>query len=160
MVDLPLCMGATGSLAAFYGMAERARGRSMWSAVVKLPAIIALGAGLAPHLTAAVVSGLRSMSGEFVRTPKRGEARGRYRQAAKLPLAELGLGTLSLVSVVAAAETGHYFALPFAMLFALGYGGVAVLVLREQAEGAALDRGPVSVPAPAPAEVPSVANAA
>ena len=33
IIDLPLCMGATGSLAAFYGMAEKAQGRSIWSAV-------------------------------------------------------------------------------------------------------------------------------
>jgi cellulose synthase/poly-beta-1,6-N-acetylglucosamine synthase-like glycosyltransferase len=157
MVDLPLCMGATGSLAAFYGMAERARGRSMWNAIVKLPALIALGAGLAPHLTAAVFDGLRSMAGEFVRTPKRGDARGRYRQAAKLPLAELGLAAISVTSVVAAAETGHWLALPFAGLFALGYGGVAVLVLREQAARPALAE-PVSVSPPA--DVPGVANAA
>ena len=157
LVDLPLCMGATGSLAAFYGMAERARGRSMWGAIVRLPALIALGAGLAPHLTSAVFDGMRSMAGEFVRTPKRGEARGRYRQAAKLPLAELALAAVSLTSVVAAAETDHWLALPFAGLFALGYGTVAVLVLREQATRPALAE-PVSVRPPA--EVPSVANAA
>jgi hypothetical protein len=157
LVDLPLCMGATGSLAAFYGMAERSRGGSLWGAIVKLPALIALGAGLAPHLTSAVFDGMRSMAGEFVRTPKRGEARGRYRQAAKLPLAELALAAVSLTSVVAAAQTDHWLALPFAGLFALGYGAVAVLVLREQAARPVLAE-PVSV-AP-PAEVPGVANAA
>jgi cellulose synthase/poly-beta-1,6-N-acetylglucosamine synthase-like glycosyltransferase len=157
MVDLPLCMGATGSLAAFYGMAERARGRSMWSAVAKLPALIALGAGLAPHLTGAVLDGMKSMSGEFVRTPKRGEARGRYRQVSKLPFAEIALGLVSVTSVVAAIKTDHWLALPFAGLFALGYGYVAALVVREQ-----LAR-PVVVEADSvrpPADVPSIANAA
>jgi len=156
LVDLPLCMGATGSLAAFYGMAERARGRSMWSAVVKLPAVIALGAGLAPHLTAAVFDGLSNMAGEFVRTPKRGEARGRYRQVSKLPLAELGLGVISLASIVAAFETGHWLALPFTCLFALGYGYVAALVVKEQL-GRPVVAAPESVRPPADA---SVANAA
>ena len=156
LVDLPLCMGATGSLAAFYGMAERARGRSMWSAVVKLPAVIALGAGLAPHLTAAVFDGLSNMAGEFVRTPKRGEARGRYRQVSKLPLAELGLGFISLASIVAAFETGHWLALPFTCLFALGYGYVAALVVKEQL-GRPVAAAPESVRPPADA---SVANAA
>jgi cellulose synthase/poly-beta-1,6-N-acetylglucosamine synthase-like glycosyltransferase len=158
LVDLPLCLGATGSLAAFYGMAEVARGRSRWSAIVKLPALIALGAGLAPHLTSAVFDGLRSMAGEFVRTPKRGEARGRYRQVAKLPFAELALGAISVASVVAAAETRHYLALPFACLFALGYAYVAVLVVTEQFARPLAE--PVSVPPPAPAEVEGVANAA
>ncbi|HEV8245255.1 MAG TPA: glycosyltransferase, partial [Polyangiaceae bacterium] len=112
VIDLPLCIGTTGSLAAFYGSAEHAQGRSVWSAVVRLPALIALGAGLAPHLTFAFFDGLRNMAGEFVRTPKRGDARGRYRQAAKLPLAEMALGLVSAASVVAAIETQHYFAAP------------------------------------------------
>ncbi len=132
IIDLPLCIGTTGSLAAFYGTAEVAQGRSAWSAIARLPALIALGAGLAPHLSAAVFDGLRNMSGEFVRTPKRGEARGRYRQAAKLPLVEMALTMVSAASVLAAIETEHYFAAPFALLFMLGYGYVSTLVIQEQ----------------------------
>src|SRR6187401_3504261 len=112
LIDLPLCIGATGSLATFYAMAEVAQGRSVWGALKRLPALIALGAGLAPHLSSAVIDGLRSMAGEFVRTPKRGEVKGRYRQAAKLPWAELGLAAVSTVSVLAAIETGHWLAMP------------------------------------------------
>ena len=41
--------------------------------------LIALGTGLAPHLSKAVFEGLRQMAGEFVRTPKTGGA------AAELP---------------------------------------------------------------------------
>jgi hypothetical protein len=74
LVDLPLCFGTTGSLAAFYCMAESAQGRRRRSALIQLPALIALGVGLAPHLTKAVFEGLRQMAGEFVRTPKKGIA--------------------------------------------------------------------------------------
>jgi cellulose synthase/poly-beta-1,6-N-acetylglucosamine synthase-like glycosyltransferase len=161
LVDVPLCVGATGSLFAFYGMAERARGGSLFSVVTKLPAVIALGAGLAPHLTGAVLDGLRSMSGEFVRTPKRGEVKGRYRQVAKLPFAELGLALVSATSAVAAYTTGHYIAMPFAILFTLGYGYVAALVMREQIGRSAPALAPESVPpGREAAEVPTVANAA
>lgn len=132
IVDLPLCFGATGSLATFYCLAERAQGRSVLGAMKRLPALIALGAGLSPHLTRAVFDGLRSMSGEFVRTPKRGSQLGRYRQAAQLPFVEIGLTLLSVASVVASIETGHWFATPFTMLFALGYGYVAWTVTTEQ----------------------------
>jgi hypothetical protein len=158
IIDLPLCMGATGSLAAFYGMAEKAQGRSVWSAVAKLPALIALGAGLSPHLSAAVWDGLTSTAGEFVRTPKRGEARGRYRQVARLPLAELALGTVSVASAFAAAVTGHWFALPFAVLFACGYGSVAILVMRDQFAQAA--PVPADGTESALADGPSMASAA
>src|SRR5580704_13194358 len=89
IIDLPLVLGTTGSLAAFYMMAEVAQGRSRWSALKQLPALLALGAGLAPHLSKAVLEGLSSMAGEFVRTPKRGIKRERYRAPADLPLIEI-----------------------------------------------------------------------
>jgi hypothetical protein len=79
-----------------------------------------------------VLDGATSMAGEFVRTPKRGEARGRYRQVAKLPLAEIALALVSAASVVAAIETQHYIAAPFAALFMSGYAYVAALVIQEQ----------------------------
>jgi glycosyltransferase involved in cell wall biosynthesis len=133
IVDLPLCTATTGSLAAFYMLAESAQGRSRWSALVRLPMIIALGTGLAPHLTKAVLEGWQNMAGEFVRTPKQGVNKGRYRAAAGLPLLETALSALSFVSVIASIETGHYFATPFALLFTVGYAYVAVLLVREQA---------------------------
>ena len=125
LIDLPLCIGATGSLAAFYTMAEARAGPLGVAGDQALPALIALGAGLAPHLTQAVWDGWRYMAGEFVRTPKRGTTLGRYRQGAELPLGEIALGLVSVASVVASLKTGHWFATPFAMLFTLGYSYVA-----------------------------------
>ena len=132
LIDLPLVIGTTGSLATFYAMAEHAQGRSRLGALARLPMLIALGAGLAPHLTKAVIEGLSGMAGEFVRTPKKGLREGRYRARAALPLVETGLSLLSLCSVVASVQTRHYFATPFAMLFCFGYGYVACLVAAEQ----------------------------
>jgi len=132
LIDLPLCVGTTGSLAAFYAMAEAAQGRTRFSALRQLPALLALGAGLAPHLTRAVYEGLCSMAGEFVRTPKKGILRERYRARADLPKVEIALCLFSFASTVASVETGHWFATPFAMLFTFGYGYVAALVASEQ----------------------------
>jgi Glycosyltransferase like family 2 len=132
MIDLPLVVGTTGSLAGFYAMAEVGQGRSAWGALRRLPALLALGAGLAPHLTKAVWEGLRSMSGEFIRTPKKGMLQGRYRAAADLPITESALFLISGASTAASIETGHWFATPFAMLFTFGYGYVAFFVALEQ----------------------------
>jgi len=133
LIDLPLCIGTTGSLSAFYAMAESAQGRRRLSALKTLPALLALGAGLAPHLTKAVGEGLRSMAGEFIRTPKHGSNHShRYRARAEMPTTEIGLALVSFASVVASIETGHWFATPFAMLFTFGYGYVASLVASEQ----------------------------
>lgn len=133
LIDLPLCIGTTGSLAAFYMMAEAAQGRRRVDALKTLPALLALGTGLAPHLSTAVWSGLRSMAGEFVRTPKQGEMHSnRYRARADLPMTELVLCLISFASVIAALQTGHWFAAPFAFMFTFGYGYVASLVVSEQ----------------------------
>jgi cellulose synthase/poly-beta-1,6-N-acetylglucosamine synthase-like glycosyltransferase len=136
LIDLPLVIGTTGSLAAFYTMAERAQGRGRLSAIKQLPVLLALGAGLAPHLTKAVWEGLHSMAGEFVRTPKNGTGIGRkaprYRAAADLPLVEIALALLSAASTLESLQTGHWFATPFALLFALGYGYVGFFVASEQ----------------------------
>ncbi|TKD13219.1 cellulose synthase family protein [Polyangium fumosum] len=132
IVDLPLCVATTGSLAAFYMFAEAAQGRSRANVLTRLPMLIALGTGLAPHLSKAVFEGLRHMAGEFVRTPKHGVNKGRYRARADLPLLETGLCLLSFGSTVASIQTGHYFATPFAALFTIGYGYVAMLVAHEQ----------------------------
>jgi cellulose synthase/poly-beta-1,6-N-acetylglucosamine synthase-like glycosyltransferase len=132
IIDLPLVIGTTGSLATFYSMAELAQGRRSIDALKQLPALLALGAGLAPHLSVAVWEGWRSMAGEFVRTPKKGSSIGRYRAAAELPTTEIALCLLSAVSTVAAIETGHWFATPFAMLFTVGYGYVGFFVASEE----------------------------
>lgn len=161
LIDLPLCLGATGSLATFYMMAEGAQGRSVLGAIAKLPTLIALGAGLAPHLTKAVFEGFRSMAGEFVRTPKRGITLGRYRQTAQLPLGEMVLSAVSAASVVASVQTGHWFAAPFALLFMGGYGYVAMLVILEQADRRRDAGERVSTPSEAPAaEATQTARAA
>jgi hypothetical protein len=95
--------------------------------------LIALGTGLSPHLSKAVLEGCRRMAGEFIRTPKDGVNKGRYRVRTDLPLVESLLTVVSFAAVVASVETGHYIATPFATLFTLGYGYVAVLVAQEQA---------------------------
>ena len=144
LVDLPLCMATTGSLAAFYMLAESAQGRSRRGALVKLPMLIAIGTGLAPHLSSAVWAGLRSMAGEFVRTPKQGNDKNRYKAAFQLPYVEAILALWSAAGVVASCYTGHYFAAPFAALFTLGYGYVTLLLTREQLRRA---RPALAVPA-------------
>jgi hypothetical protein len=133
MLDLPLLTATTGSLLAFYMEAERAQARGRVGALVRLPMIIALGTGLAPFLTRAVWDGFRGMAGEFVRTPKQGTNRARYKARTDLPILEVMLALLSFASFAASIQTGHWFATPFALLFTVGYVYVAVLVSAEQA---------------------------
>jgi cellulose synthase/poly-beta-1,6-N-acetylglucosamine synthase-like glycosyltransferase len=131
-IDLPITLISVSSLAFFYALANVAGGRSAWEALLRLPAIVAINAGLAPNQTRAVFAGLREMAGEFVRTPKKGQSAGRYFQAADLPWAEFGLGIVSAVTMLVAVERGHYFAAPFAGLFSLGYFYVSAVLVSEQ----------------------------
>ena len=131
LFDIPLCLAPISSLAAFYMLADTAQGRSRWGALKILPALIALGAGLAPHLSAAVNEGLKHRAGEFVRTPKYGINRWRYRAAAQVPIFEVLGAILMCTSVVVALRTGHLFAAPFAALFMAGYVYMAYQVVAE-----------------------------
>ncbi|MGZ5970908.1 MAG: glycosyltransferase [Polyangiales bacterium] len=134
LIDLPLALSTTGSLAAFYMHAEAAQGRSAWQGLKRLPALMALGTGMAPWVTRAVIEGLRSMAGEFVRTPKKGNEDKRYKSLIQIPVAETILSLISLGSTIAAIENGHWFAAPFAALFTFGYAYVATLLIDEQLE--------------------------
>jgi cellulose synthase/poly-beta-1,6-N-acetylglucosamine synthase-like glycosyltransferase len=158
IVDLPLCVATTGSLAAFYMLAESAQGRPRRGALVRLPMLIALGTGLAPHLTKAVFEGLQQMAGEFVRTPKQGSDKSRYRAKANLPMLETGLALVSFAALVMSVRTGHYFATPFAGLFTIGYAYVALLVAHEQAarrRDAISSVSPMGTPSEPPAALPA-----
>jgi cellulose synthase/poly-beta-1,6-N-acetylglucosamine synthase-like glycosyltransferase len=151
LLDVPLFFGTTGSLAAFYAMAERAQGRRARDAVVVVPALIAVGVGLTPLVTRAFMRGLRSMAGEFVRTPKKGSTTGaRYRSTAVvIPVAETCLGVVALAATIASVHTGHYVATPFAALFTFGYAYMASAIVLEQVQpstAAPVEQSTVAMP--------------
>jgi cellulose synthase/poly-beta-1,6-N-acetylglucosamine synthase-like glycosyltransferase len=134
-LDLPLFLGTTGSLTAFYALAERAQGRRTMDAVRVVPALIAVGVGLTPLITKALFEGHRAMAGEFVRTPKKGSKAGRYRASQfDMPKWEPLLFGVAVADMLASLATGHYFATPFAALFASGYGAMSVALIADQLE--------------------------
>jgi len=71
-IDLPLFAAATLALGAFFLVSQREEGGepSAAAALGRLPALMALGIGLAVNNTRAVVSGWRVRGGVFNRTPK------------------------------------------------------------------------------------------
>ncbi len=133
-LDLSLMFASTGSLLTFYVVAERSAGRSAWGALRRLPWLLAIGSGMSPWLTKAVWQGLQSETGEFVRTPKKGDKarQGRYKARTSLPWIEMLIAGESAAAVVAAFATHHYIAAPFATLFLMGFGYVSVMVCRER----------------------------
>jgi hypothetical protein len=130
-LELPLLAGTTGVLAAYCVVSQRALGRSAWRALLNLPALVAVTAGICASQSRAVIEGALGHSSDFVRTPKRGDRpKPRYR-AARDPViaAELLLAAYCGAAAVVAATAGHLAALPILLTFTLGFTWVATASL-------------------------------
>ncbi len=141
IVDLPLIIASFFSIAAFYLMAEREVNRGAWKrAVFFLPALLAVGVGLAVINTRAVMEALLGIKSSFVRTAKYAiegdRARlldTRYRRKSGwLPFVELGAGSYFLYMCWWAIDSMNYLALPFLTLFVAGYYWAAFATLWQE----------------------------
>lgn len=124
---LPLLL-ATLCVMTFYGVAQARVGRLGMGSALRLPLVIALGAGLSVNNTAAVLSGLRKRTGDFRRTPKHNvihhdfpELDVVYRSPRGfLPLLEVALGLCAATTSVLASSLGLWGTTVFHGLFACG----------------------------------------
>jgi hypothetical protein len=124
---LPLLM-ATCSVLMFYGVALARVGRLGWGGMLRLPLVIALGAGLTVNNTAAVVSALGKRPGDFQRTPKHNVIHRHLPQLdviyqsprGRLPLIEVGLGLWAATTSLLAFSLGLWGTALFHGLFAGG----------------------------------------
>jgi cellulose synthase/poly-beta-1,6-N-acetylglucosamine synthase-like glycosyltransferase len=132
VVDLVLFSAALFPFLAFYGAAVMGSGASSPGRLMRLPAVLALGLGMAVAQTRAVMEGLFGSVGTFVRTPKRGGATaGLYRAASRgLVGVELAMAAYLCVACVYVVLQGYVASLPFLMLFACGYGAVGLASMR------------------------------
>ena len=129
-VDLPLIAASFWSISLFYVVAQRELYPKNWKrSVLLLPMLMAVGVGLTIINTRAVLEALFGVETAFARTPKYNIAGGvvnlenkKYKQRSGwLPYAEIGVGCYFVGMVVFAIETFNFFAIPFLMLFVLGY---------------------------------------
>ncbi|GAB4429889.1 MAG: glycosyltransferase family 2 protein [Anaerolineae bacterium] len=118
-----------------YAVAQKSLHPRRWRGNYRaMPLLMFLGCGVALSNTKAVVEALLGVGNVFRRTPKFNvTARGdRWQESSyRLPLDGLALGELalalySLAGAVAAALSGHQFAVPFILLYAGGFGYVAL----------------------------------
>ena len=136
-VEIPVLLFGTGSICVYFAMAQRAVGRSWLGAALRLPALMALGAGLALNNTVAAVRGLAGPAGEFVRTPKMassataetGPVERYVAPLGWLPWVELALAAYFLTVGVMAVQGGMWLGLPVLVLFFGGYSYVSMLAL-------------------------------
>ena len=135
LLELPILLFGTGSVAVFFVVAQYQIGRSARAAICRLPVLMALGVGLALNNTLAVVAGLFRPTGEFVRTPKLAAAtdgESGYRSTlGVVPIIEVVMATYFAVATAVAATLQLWVCLPVLLLFLGGYGWVAWLSVTE-----------------------------
>ena len=105
-----------------------------------LPIVICLGTGLSVNSTVAVLEAIFGVKSSFVRTPKyrisdrvgtwQDES---YAQATRRPLwGEALAGLYASLTIAAAATQGKWQAIPFLLLYVLGFGYVTVTGVSQQ----------------------------
>jgi cellulose synthase/poly-beta-1,6-N-acetylglucosamine synthase-like glycosyltransferase len=151
LIDVPMFMAATMSVFRFYLVAQREIYPDWRSRVKYLPAVMAVGIGLAVNNSRAVIEALMDKPSEFTRTPKYGiEHREdgwqhkKYHQSTPIqPFVELALGLYFTFTVFYALQHEIYGTLPFLMLFQFGFLYTGLLSIFQQTGG-----GDVLVKAP------------
>lgn len=144
LVDGALFFIGTGSALAFYIVSQRELSRRWVDILRNVPALMAIGIGIAFNNAVAAVEGLFSKAGEFVRTPKFGDqapqggggrVTGLAFRGAWKAWAELGLA----IYMTACLCTFFFFedwpqriaaVVPFLGLFIFGYSYVAIQTFR------------------------------
>lgn len=131
-LELALMLGTVGTLAAYCATSQR----RVLPALARIPALIAVTAGISINQSRAVIEGAIGHDSPFVRTPKhgvtrRGERPRRYRSAVGLiPVAELALAVYFAGGVAAAIAFDRPLAIPALAIFAAGFAYVGLLSLR------------------------------
>ena len=132
-----------GTLCCYYTAALELGG-AWWSRIARFPLFLALSVGMSVHNTRAALEGMLGKRSAFERTPKYrvtgdtgasplergdsrtkstpGSGRARYKsQASWSVIGEFALAFMSLIAAVMAAWVGNFGALPFLVVFTVGY---------------------------------------
>ena len=150
LIDVPLFLAATASVANFYMVCQRELYPDWITRAKYLPFLMSIGIGLAVNNTRAVLEALFNQQSEFTRTPKyRIEGRSdewigkKYRQSFVVqPVIELALGLYFTATVFYALANGIYGTLPFLVLFQIGFLYTGLLSIIQQFAGQSVVLGP------------------
>src|SRR5205809_4972236 len=130
LVDIPVFLAASVSVAVFYICAQRELHPRTWlREILFLPCLLALGIGLSLNNARAVLEALINHKSDFTRTPKYGIERKsqpwrscKYRPLkSALPLAELAFAIYFSYFVVHAIMHRQFFSVPFLLMFQGGF---------------------------------------
>ncbi|MBN2447228.1 MAG: glycosyltransferase [Phycisphaerae bacterium] len=146
LIEMLLFFVGTGSALSFYICSQRELLRSWYDSVRFIPALMAIGIGIALNNAVAAIEGILGHQSEFVRTPKFGDAAQSRRRGWRKRLhgfrgrgmwqgwVELGLGFYLIGFFLLFMQHEQWYdrtfgALPFLALFVGGYLYVGILTL-------------------------------
>src|SRR5213595_1014986 len=130
LIDVPIFLAASVSVAVFYVCAQRELHPRTWmKEILFLPCLLALGVGLSLNNARAVLEAVFNHKSDFARTPKYGIERKsqkwrscKYRPLkSALPLAELAFAIYFTYFVVFAIAHGQLLSVPFLVMFQGGF---------------------------------------
>ncbi len=134
LVDIPIFLMTTVSIAVFYAVAQRHLNPLGWKRdFLLLPMLLALAIGMSVNNARAVLEALLRRHSEFTRTPKYGQsgsaARARVVRYAPLksllPAIEVLFAVYFAFCTVSAVINGAWTSVPFLLLFLVGFTYVA-----------------------------------
>jgi hypothetical protein len=135
LIDIPIFLTASVSVAVFYVCAQRELHPRTWiKQMLLLPCLLALGIGLSLNNARAVLEAIFGHQSDFTRTPKYGIERKsqtwrscKYRALkSTLPIAELAFGLYFSYFVWFAVSNGQFLSVPFLLMFQGGFLYVAL----------------------------------
>lgn len=130
LVDAPIFLTASVSVAVFYICAQRELNPRTWmKEILLLPALLALGVGLSLNNARAVLEAVFNHKSEFARTPKYGieHKRQPWRTCkymplkSLLPIAEMAFALYFTYFVYFAIQHGQFISVPFLAMFQIGF---------------------------------------
>jgi cellulose synthase/poly-beta-1,6-N-acetylglucosamine synthase-like glycosyltransferase len=130
LIDIPIFLTASVSVAVFYICAQRELNPRTWmKEIMLLPCLLALGIGLSLNNARAVLEAMFNHKSDFARTPKYGIERNtqpwrncRYMPLKSLlPLAELFFAIYFSYFVFYAFRNHQFLSVPFLLMFQFGF---------------------------------------
>src|SRR5213594_4716464 len=130
LVDIPIFLAASVSVAVFYVCAQRELHPRTWMReILFLPCLLALGIGLSLNNARAVLEALINHKSDFTRTPKYGiERKSQHWRTCKyrplksaLPLAELAFAIYFTYFLWFAIVHEQFISIPFLLMFQSGF---------------------------------------
>jgi cellulose synthase/poly-beta-1,6-N-acetylglucosamine synthase-like glycosyltransferase len=135
LVDVPIFLTASVSVAVFYICAQRELHPRTWmKEILLLPCLLALGVGLSLNNARAVLEAVFNHKSDFARTPKYGiECKSQPWRSCKymplkslLPIAEMAFGLYFSYFVWFAIQHGQFISVPFLAMFQIGFLYVSI----------------------------------